>query len=283
MRDKFKKKQKILMLLVIFFLFVCLWIVHKYISKDLQEKTIFNNFSKKTSNFIKVSYPLTMDFYRVVPFIGEVIPKKKINLVAHVSGRIVSIYVPDETPVKKGEVIFILGGPEIEKRLKIFETRLKILEKELISAKKALKRKAEGAKAKIIPYDEFLSAREHFLNLKTKYEVLKTEFKFFKAQLQIKAPISGIFTKRCVSIGQDVEKGAVLGEIVDSHTLYIKATVFGLKNTDLVGKTALIYVSDRTIIGKVIGMSPWRSLAGGIIVFIKGKNFPQKFSPGDSS
>ena len=233
-------------------------------------------------SFIRVSLPVMKDFRRTVSFIGKVVPKRKVEIVARVSGRIVSIPVPDESPVQKGEILFALGGPEIEKRRKSLEAHLEVLEKEMALAEKTVRLKDKGVKAKIIPYGELLSAQEHLLSLEAEFEALKAELAAFKAGLQVKAPISGIFTRRRVSIGQDVEKGTVLAEVVDLQALWIKATVFLPKKTKLCGKQALIKTASHPLRAQVIRVSPRHTPAGGTVVFLEGKEIPRNLAPGQT-
>ncbi len=233
-------------------------------------------------SFIRVSHPIKRDFYRTVPFMGEVVSKKRVEVVARVPGRIVSIRIPDESPVKKGKILFTLGGPEIEKRLRGLEARLKALREEMALAEEAVRLKEEGAKAKIVPYGELLSAKEHLLSLEAEFEALKAELTSFKAGFQVKAPISGIFTRRRVSIGQDVEKGTILAEVVDPKTLWIKAVVFLPDKAKLGGKSALIKTRDHFIRAQVTGNSPRHTPAGGTIVFLEGKEIPRNLAPGQT-
>jgi len=232
--------------------------------------------------FIRVSLPVMKDFRRTVSFMGKVVPKTKVEVVARVSGQIVSVHVADETRIKKGDLLFTLGGPEVEKTLKAFEVRLKALRKEIALAEEAVRLKDKGVKAKIVPYGELLSAKEHLLSLEAELEALKAELTSFKAGLQVKAPISGIFTRRRVSIGQDVEKGTVLAEVVDPQALWIKATVFLPHKTPLCGKSALIKAQSHFIRGQVTRVSPQHTSAGGTVVFLEGKEIFRNFAPGQT-
>ncbi len=237
---------------------------------------------KAGSPFIKVSYPVTRDFYRTVPLMGEVVSKRRVEVVALTSGRILSIRALDESPVKKGETLFVLGGPEAEKRLGSLKARLAALEKEIALAQESVRLKEKGAKIKVVPYQEVLSAREQLLSLQAEFKAVQTELKALRAGLQVKAPISGVFTRRRVSIGQEVEKGTVLAEVVDPRALWIKATVFLPKKTKLCGKYALIKTASHPLRAQVIGVSPQHTSAGGTVVFLEGKEIFRNFAPGQT-
>ncbi len=238
--------------------------------------------AKAGSPLIKVSYPVTRDFYRTVPFMGEVVSKRRVELVALTSGRIVSIRALDESPVKKSEILFVLGGPEVEKRLGSLKARLAALKKEIALAQESVRLKEKGAKIKVVPYREVLSAREQLLSLQAEFKAVQTELTTLRAGLQVKAPISGVFTRRRVSIGQEVEKGTVLAEVVDSQALWIKATVFLPHKIPLCGRYALIKTEDKSLMAKVVGVSPEQTPAGGTVVFLEGKEIFRNLAPGQT-
>ncbi len=238
--------------------------------------------AKVEPSLIKVSSPVRRDFRRTVPFVGKVFPKKGVRITALMPGRIVSIGVPDESWVKAGEVLFVLGGPELERRLATLRSQVATLERAISLAEEAVRLKKEGVKARIIPYREFLNAKEHLLQLKNELVARKNELHLFESRLRIRAPISGIFTRRRVSIGQDVEKGTILAEVVDPQDLRVRATVFLTKKADLTGKLALIYLPNRPLFAKVVGVAPEQTPAGGITVFLEGKDISRFLVPGKS-
>ncbi|QJA06266.1 efflux RND transporter periplasmic adaptor subunit [Thermosulfurimonas marina] len=238
--------------------------------------------AKVKPSLIKVSTPVRRDFRRTVPFVGKVLSKKSVRITALTPGRIVSIGVPDESQVRAGEVLFVLGGPEVKRRLATLRSQVAVLEKEIFLAEEAVRLKREGVKAKIVPYGELLNAEEHLLQLKNELAARKNELHLFETRLRIRAPISGIFTRRRVSIGQRVEKGAVLAEVLDPKALWVKAIIFPPEGVSLSGKPALIQLPDRTLSAKVARMAPERTPAGGITVFLEGRDISRSLAPGES-
>ncbi|MBX6422835.1 efflux RND transporter periplasmic adaptor subunit [Thermosulfurimonas sp. F29] len=232
--------------------------------------------------FIRISFPERRNFRRTVPFVGRVLPRKRVRITAPMEGRIISIGAPDESPVRAGMILFVLGGPEVEKRLANLKSQVAVLEKEISLAEEAVRLKREGVRAKIIPYGELLNAEEHLLQLENELGARRSELHFLKIRVRIRAPISGVFTRRRVSVGQRVKKGAVLAEILDPKTLWIRAMVFPPEGIGLCDKPAIIRLGGRTISARVTKVAPERTPAGGRVVFLEGKDIAGFLGPGEA-
>lgn len=232
--------------------------------------------------FFRVATPVRRDFCRTVPFTGEVLSRRSVRITALTSGRIVSLGVSDESRVRAGEVLFVLGGPEVEKRLGSLRTEIRILQQRILLAEKALKLKKKGFSARLIPYSEVLSAEEHLWRLKSELSSRQNAFHLLESYLRIRAPIAGIFTRRRVSVGQWVEKGTVLAEIVDPERVWIRALVFPPRGFRLSGKPARILLPDRVLPARVTRVAPEETPAGGRIVFLSGPELSRYLAPGET-
>lgn len=230
----------------------------------------------------RVATPVRRDFCRTVPFTGEVLSRRSVRITALTSGRIVSLGVSDESRVKAGEVLFVLGGPEVEKRLGSLRTEIRILQQRILLAEKALKLKKKGFSARLIPYSEVLSAEEHLWRLKSELSARQNAFHLLESYLRIRAPIAGIFTRRRVSVGQWVEKGAVLAEIVDPERVWIRALVFPPRGFRLSRKPARILLPDRVLPARVTRVAPEETPVGGRIVFLSGPELSRYLAPGET-
>ena len=238
--------------------------------------------TKVEPSLIKVSTPVRRDFYRTVPFAGEVLSRRSVRITALTPGRIVSIGVPDESRVKAGEVLFVLGGPEVQRRLVSLRTEIRILQRRVLLAEKALKLKKKSFSAHLIPYSEVLSAEEHLGRLKSELSARQNALRLFESYLRIRAPIAGVFTRRRVSVGQWVEKGTVLAAIVDPERVWIRALVFPPPGFRLSGKPARILLPDRVLPARVTRVAPEETPAGGRIVFLEGPELSRYLAPGET-
>jgi multidrug efflux pump subunit AcrA (membrane-fusion protein) len=83
------------------------------------------------------------------------------------------------------------------------------------------------------------------------------------SQQRVTSPATGIFTNRRVSIGQDVEKGTHLADIISPTDLRIVASLSPPADIPLKGRTAVIYsTKGETIPGIVVKVIPQRTLTG---------------------
>jgi multidrug efflux pump subunit AcrA (membrane-fusion protein) len=82
-------------------------------------------------------------------------------------------------------------------------------------------------------------------------------------QQSVASPATGIVTNRRVNIGQDVEKGAHLADIISPTDLRIVASFSPSADIPLEGRTAVIYsTKGETIPGIVVKVIPQRTLSG---------------------
>lgn len=85
---------------------------------------------------------------------------------------------------------------------------------------------------------------------------------------RITSPATGIFTNRRVNIGQDVEKGTHLGDIISPTALRIVASFSPSADIPLEGRTAIIYnTKGETIPGTVVKVIPQRTITG--VTFVR--------------
>jgi len=219
---------------------------------------------------VRLQRPQRRTFRRTVPFSGQVVPRRKATLRAPLSGYLLAVMVPDETPVKAGKVLFLLGGPEVERKISLLATQIATLKKEIFLAEKRVEIKRKGLSAHLVPYGEFLQAREYFLQLQRELGARKTQLQILKQQRKVRAPFSGIFTRRRVFPGEWVNRGTVLAEVIDPKALWIRALVFAPEGVSLAGKPALIRLRGRILSARITRLAPEKTPAGGRIVFLEG-------------
>jgi multidrug efflux pump subunit AcrA (membrane-fusion protein) len=87
-------------------------------------------------------------------------------------------------------------------------------------------------------------------------------------QRRITSPTTGIFTNLRVNIGQDIEKGAHLADIISPTDLRIVTSLSPSADIPLEGRTAVIYsTKGETIPGIVVKVIPQRTLTGVTFVW----------------
>jgi RND family efflux transporter MFP subunit len=233
------------------------------------------------ANFITTARPSRRDFPVVVPWMGEVESQRKIHLTALEAGRVVSISVADEDPIAQGQEIMRLGGPMVQHRLTAMQTRIATCRKRLELAHQRVTHKRQAVAEKVAAVDELLQAQDDLVQRQADLTAALEARKAFTARLSLRAPISGVFTRRRVSIGQDVAPGTILATVLDPMHLRIEATVFLAETALLHGRTATVVLgSEPPLIGTVSRVLPDRTPTGETRVWITSEAMPQALRPG---
>jgi multidrug efflux pump subunit AcrA (membrane-fusion protein) len=96
-----------------------------------------------------------------------------------------------------------------------------------------------------------------------------TEDRLKPPQQSVASPATGIFTNCRVNIGQDVQKGTLLADIISPTDLRIVAAFSPPADIPLEGRTAVIYsTKGETIPGIIVKVIPQRTITGATFVWI---------------
>ena len=233
---------------------------------------------------IETGRPSLRDFRLSAEWIGRVESRYLVKVVALEEGRITSVDTADEAVVKKGALLFTMGGPGINSRLAYLKDRGASLRQRLSIAESRAKRKREAVKQRFSSRDELEGAEDALARIQTDLSKTGHDLQLLEALIRIRAPIRGVFTRRTVTAGQDVEKGMILGYITDPAHLRIVATLFPGSAVTLQGKTAIAHtVEGRKITGKITRVLPEHSAAGGTIVWIEGSEVNHNLKTGETA
>ncbi|VAX29789.1 hypothetical protein MNBD_NITROSPIRAE02-826, partial [hydrothermal vent metagenome] len=164
---------------------------------------------------IETARPLLRDFSLSAEWIGRVESRYLVKVVTLEEGRITSVDTADETVVKKGALLFTMGGPGINSRLAYLRERVASLRQRLSIAESRVKRKREAVKQRFSSRDELETAQDALARIQTDLSRTRHDLQLLEDLIRIRAPIHGVFTRRTVTVGQDVEKGMILGYITD--------------------------------------------------------------------
>lgn len=232
---------------------------------------------------IKTSMPQHKDFNDVIHFFGRAQAKNKVVITALEAGAIFSVDAADESFVKKGDVIFTLGGVRVNASTAAIEQKIESLKQRQALAKAAVGRKQRAVSQKIVSFDELDKAKSVLASLNTQLQQAEGQLDILKNAVRIHSPMSGIFTRRRVSAGQKVEKTDMLAEIVDSNELRVAATLFPPQDAQLKGRSAAIHTAGGKILsGVVSSVLSQRTSAGGTVLWIQGDDINRKLKPGEA-
>ncbi len=232
---------------------------------------------------IETARPSLRDFRLSAKWIGRVESRYLVKVVALEEGRIISVDMADESAVKEGDLLFSMGGSRINSRLSYLKDWVASLRRRLSISAARVKRKRQAVKQRFSSRDELEGAEDALARIQIDLNKTRHDLQLLNNLIKIRSPIRGVFTHRTVNVGQDVEKGMVLGYITDPRHLRIVATLFPGSAVPLQGKTAIAYTENRqTISGKIIRVLPEHSPAGGTIVWVESKEVNHNLKSGET-
>jgi len=143
-------------------------------------------------------------------------------------------------------------------------------------------RKTQAVERKISSLDELNAAENALASLQAELKSNILELQRLRNLTIIKAPVTGIFTRRRVSIGQVVEKGEELARLIAPGRIRIVADLYAPDRVQLAGMKTILRTSDgRELSGLVTRVLPERTPAGGAILWIEGEEINRALKPGE--
>jgi len=232
---------------------------------------------------IETSHPQRRDFSLRLHWFGKAESKRIVKVTALSDGQITAIKPADGAHVKRGAILFNLGGLQMAHRLKALEQRVAVIEQRLALAKVMVQNKQEAVAEKIAKKEDLLAAAEHLTQLSGEQSDTKQKLAVFRDALLLRSPMDGIFTNRRVSISQEVEKGTYLADVISTE-LRIIAHLFPPPEVPLVGKTVTVQVAaGMDITGIIKKVLPERTVEGATVAWIEGSEINNTPRPGEST
>lgn len=229
---------------------------------------------------ITTARPAMRLFTLHMPWIGTVKPQASVELITLLAGRIKAIETEDQAWIGQGTPVVRLGGPQIEGQRAKLTAEVKSSEAQLNLARQTVKRLKQSLQGHLATKDQVAEAQDRQVKLETQLHQARLNLEIFEKQVDISAPISGIFTNRRISVGQDVEVGQAVAAIIDSGHLRIEASFFPPQRLDLQGKKAAISLGEKQMTGYVRRVLPQASSTGAVQVWIEGSQIDQQLRPG---
>jgi membrane fusion protein (multidrug efflux system) len=253
---------------------------------DKTRRSAAGNVASSTSSpvvqpLITTALPVRRTFTLRVPWIGTVETRASVELTALVSGRVEVINAEDQRQLEKGQRVMRLGGPHIEEASAKIEAEIKSLATQVDLARQTVERLQESLKTRLATKDEVAAAQEAEVRLEAQWREARLSLKTLNNQILITAPMSGIFTNRQVSVGQDVSSGQIVGEIIDTGRLRVAASLFLPQDIDIRDKEATIRLNENNkLTGIVQQVLPRASSTGAATVWIEGPQIDAQLRPG---
>jgi RND family efflux transporter MFP subunit len=232
-------------------------------------------------SLIATAHPQMRSFTQDVPWIGDVESRASVALTAPVAGRVMQIIAGDQDRVEKGRSVMRLGGPLIEAQRAMDRAEIQSLGSRLRLIRQTVERLERSLKARLATKDQMAQAQDAQARLEIQLRKARLNLKILDSQVRISAPLSGIFTNRRVSPGQNVTTGQVIGEIIDTGRLRIAAEIFPPPGTPLQGRQVLIALGrNRVLSGRVRQVLPQAGTSGALRIWIQGPQIDGQLRPG---
>jgi len=234
-------------------------------------------------SLIETHAPVRRDFTLTCPWFGRVESKETIRVRALTDGEVLAVKVPDETPVIRGTLLFTLGGPRVESRLKSLMTKVTFLKREISLARETVVMEKMGVSYQLTKKPSLILAKTRLAALQGALAQTEGALASLRRRLVIRARMDGLFTKRRVSKGQEIHEGDILCEIVPLKSLRIVATLFPPQGTHLKGFKAIIHtLNGQTVTATATTVLPRHTRKGATIIWIEDGAVNRKFSPGET-
>jgi RND family efflux transporter MFP subunit len=227
--------------------------------------------------------PARRSFTLDVPWIGTVESRASVEMITLISGRVETLQAEDQAPVQKSDTVMRLGGSQIEAARKRLATEIEYLGAQVDIARQTAERLEQSLRAQMVTRSKAAAARDAQIKLESQLSEVRLSLQTLENQVELRAPISGIFTNRRVDIGQEIAAGQVVGGVIDTRQLRIVASVFPPQGIQLQGRQATIQLSEgRTLAGVVRRVLPHAVTTGAVMVWIQGSEIDAHFRPGET-
>ncbi len=206
-----------------------------------------------------------------LPFVGTVAAARRVELRALAAGTVTAVAAADGARVRRGAVLFRLGGARLEARRTEAAAVVEAAAQRTAAARDALARAERRAAAHLAAPDEVSGAREAVAAAVESEARARRAADDLDHAAVVAAPFDGLFAARRVSAGQPVADGDVLGSVLDPDRLRVEAVVVpdgGLRPE--AGQRGRVSLPDGTVVTvRVAGFRPAAG-AGGAAVWLEG-------------
>ncbi len=231
---------------------------------------------------IRTAKTARKDFRKEIPWFGVVESKVRIEIRALVAARVLSVEAADGALVKKGALLFTLGGPAVENVLSPLEKEIASLEDRAGLQGEKVRLLEQAFEKRLTNRENLLAARNDLASLGQDLAAAKSRKALLLSSLSLRAPAEGVFTGRAVSPGQDVAAGEKLASLVGRKDLRVRATLFPPPGARLAGKKAALDLPGGDSIPlRVTRVLPLAAVGGAAVVFLEGPGLEKRVRPGE--
>ena len=188
-------------------------------------------------------------FYRTFGGYGQVLPVRSTLLTAHFSGRI-HLHLAGGSFYRRGEVIYELGGPEVERERRTLWAGLETARARLQLSRAALRRRRRLKQEQFVSTEEWNRLQTDVRTDSAALEQARSRCRYFEAMVRFRAPYAGILQDLQVNEGDYVAAGQMIGRFWERGRLKLAGTFYGETGLlkDLFQKEIRVILGGRTAV-----------------------------------
>jgi len=210
-------------------------------------------------------------FHRALPWFGQVESLHAVDLIAQTNGLIVQVGAADEAQVKRGEVLFILAGKDVEGQAMDLQQQYQQALTEVALAKSDLALKQSQLLQGLATHEQVNRSKRALALARSHRSTARQAIIALHTGTKIMAPIAGVLTARHVHVGQYIQAGTPLARLVDVQHKRIRATVFAPDAVLLEHQSIYIDGKPNVLQAKVVSVMPDTTAEGATQLWIQGK------------
>jgi len=188
--------------------------------------------------------------------IGNVGAKNIYNITAQSGGKILELLTDEGQWVKKGDLLIVMDGVDLEEQLEVSLANLTKARYELVAAKSELENQNAQNALLEVTYNRYLKLKNKNFASQSEFDKVNTDLESSKAnvssslshinsakagviiaeknikvieakinRLKVYAPLDGYVISKEVEVAQDVTPSSIIFQIVDPKTLWVKTKI----------------------------------------------------------
>ncbi len=152
-------------------------------------------------------------FYHTYSGYGKLVGGRTTDLAARFSGNIY-LRIKKKPAYKKGEIIYILSGRDVDQRQIDLIAAVKSARAEFQLAKGQLERREKLRREEFVSKESWQKLERNFEVAKQNLKKAENDLKYFNEMIRFRAPYTGILSGLAVSQGDYVTAGTTIGQIL---------------------------------------------------------------------
>lgn len=213
------------------------------------------------ATLVKTDNVTTSEFHDQITLIGRTEARVHSSIVAEVSGRVIAINAAEGNRIRKGQPLVTVDTSRIALSLKAKKAEATQAQQQAMLAKNNLERAEELYQQQLVPESTIDSARAWYTSAQARYDELDAQRALLALDLEncvVSAPYDGYTLRRAVDVGDWVQIGTPVYEMVDISAITVEVDLPEKHYNSLsIGSEASIIVSgqEKAYGGTVTGMA----------------------------